>query len=100
MKSEPTVIIEAVRAVLILLASFGVLLTTEQQSAILLAIPALFLAGSWALAWWNRQKVYSPATVEKIAAESAAAGVPTVPPPPADRPEDFPSGNGDTPPGG
>ncbi len=83
MKSEPTLIIEAIRAVLILLTTFGVALTSYQQSAIILAAGALIAVASAGLAWWNRNRVFAPATVEKIAEQAAATGVAAVGDPPA-----------------
>ena len=82
MKSEPVLIIEAVRAVLILLAAFGLVLTPEQNTAIIGALVALLALGSAGLAWWNRQRVYAPATVQRIANHAAATGQPSIGDPP------------------
>jgi hypothetical protein len=92
MKSEPTVIIEAIRAILILLAAFGFVITQDQQLAIIGAATALFLLASWALAWWNRQSVYAQDTVQRIASRSASTGVPMVGPPPEGTPRGDSSG--------
>jgi len=83
MKTEPTVIVEAVRTLLLLATSFGLLLSQEQKDAILAAIPAVFAVVSIGLAWYNRSKVYAPVTVQKIADAAAATGVPDIGTPPA-----------------
>jgi hypothetical protein len=83
MKSEATLIIEAIRAVLILAAAFGVIVTEGQQVAIIGAATALILLASAGLAWLNRNKVFSEKKVEEIAAKAAATGDPTVGSPPA-----------------
>lgn len=83
MQTQPTLIIEAIRALLILLAAFGVVVTGDQQVAIIGAGTALVLLGSATLAWWNRSRVFAPKTVEKIAERAAATGDPAVGSPPA-----------------
>ena len=74
MKSEPTVIIEAVRALLIVVATFGIAINASQQSAIVVAVGAFAALVSAGLAWFNRNKVYSPATVQAKVNEAAATG--------------------------
>ena len=83
MKSEPTLIIEAIRAVLILLTTFGVAITLEQQAAIIGAAGALLAVASLGLAYLNRKSVFAPETVKKIAENAAATGDPVVGDPPA-----------------
>ena len=67
MNSEATLIVEAVRTSLLLLAAFGILITQEQQTAILAAVPAILAVISLGLAWFNRQKVFAADTVQEIA---------------------------------
>jgi hypothetical protein len=83
MKSEPTAIIEAVRAVALLLGLFGIVVTAEEQTIIAGGIGALMLLASAGLAIWNRNRVYAPETVQRIAARAAATQDPSVEPPPA-----------------
>ena len=91
MKSEPTLIVEAIRAAMILLVSFGVALNADQQAAIIGAAGAFIAVGSLALAFLNRSKVFAPDSVEVIAANAAATGDPTVGAPPRG---DVPPGSG------
>ena len=74
MNSNPTLIVEAVRALIILGTAFGLAINAEQQAAIIGAAGAVFALVSFALAWYNRSKVYAPATVQKIA--DAATNLP------------------------
>jgi len=67
MQSEPTAIVEAVRIVAILAATFGIAISDEDQGALVLAIGAIVSLVSIGLAWYNRRKVYAKATVERIA---------------------------------
>jgi NaMN:DMB phosphoribosyltransferase len=83
MKTEPTAIIEVIRAVALILGMFGIVLTAEEQVVLAGGIAALALLASWALAWWNRNRVYAPETVERIARQAAATGDPSIPDPPA-----------------
>lgn len=74
MKSEPTLLVEAVRLVAFVAATFGIAINAEDQAAAVVGLGALFAFGSVVLAWWNRRKVYAPATVQKIANAAAASG--------------------------
>lgn len=104
MQTQPTLIIEAVRTLLILATSFGIAINNEQQAAIIAAVGALVALGSFGLAWLNRSKVYAPATVQAIAEKAAETGVadigkppdasPPLPPVNPDPADDF-TGEGD-----
>lgn len=67
MNSEATAIIEAVRAIMLLAATFGFALNPDQQAAIIAAAGAIIIALSAVLAWLNRSKVFSAATTQAIA---------------------------------
>lgn len=82
MQTQPTLLIEAVRALIILATTFGVAINAEQQAAIVGAIGALFALVSFGLAWFNRSKVYAPATVQEIANRAAATRVADIGKPP------------------
>ena len=93
MQKEPAITVATVTAfvtaVIGLLVAFGLDISTEQRDAILGVIGPAFVV-ILALGPIVRQFVFSPATVEKIAADQYAAGVPPtddVPnvPPPASR---------------
>lgn len=74
MQSQPTLIVEAIRAFIILASAFGVALTADQQAAIILAAGATLALISAGLAWYNRSKVYSIATTQKVATRAAITG--------------------------
>jgi len=57
--AEPALLISAVRAILVCLIGFGLDLSGEQITSIVVAMEAIF-------ALFTRQSVYSPATVAKI----------------------------------
>lgn len=84
MKKEPLLTIgvlgSLIGATIVLLQSFGVSITDAQSDALnnffAIAIPIV-------IGIIGRQFVYSPATVDKIAADAAATGDQQVPPPPA-----------------
>jgi hypothetical protein len=70
MKSEPTAIIEAVRALALIAATFGIAITAQDQAALVAVIGAGLIIASTALAWWNRRQVYAKDTVQAIANEA------------------------------
>ena len=86
MQTQPTLMIEAVRTLLILLTSFGIAINDQQQGAIIAFAGVLAALVSAGLAWYNRSKVYAPATVQKIATQAAATGVPDIGKPPEGSP--------------
>ena len=65
--SEPTRLTELVRAIALILATIGVVLTDEVQQAVVVVVGGLLVIGSWLLAEWNRRRVYAPDTVQAIA---------------------------------
>ena len=82
MKTEPTAIIEIIRAVALLASFAGVAITVEEQTAIAAGITAGGLAISAVLAIWNRLKVFSPKTTQKLVDQAAETGIaPRVDPP-------------------
>ena len=83
MKTEPTSIIELVRAIALILSFFGVVITLEDQAVIAAGIAAFALLASAGLAWWNRNRVFSPATTERLVQRAATTGIPVVGDPPA-----------------
>ena len=82
MKTEPTLLIEVVRIAAILAGTFGVAITAEEQAVIVAGLGGLFSLISLGLAIWNRSRVFSPKTTERIAAEAAVTGNPHVGNPP------------------
>lgn len=76
MQSEATAIIEAVRAALILAATFGIAINAEQQAAIVVIVGAGFTLVSALLAYLNRQKVYAVDTTQQIANDAASGARP------------------------
>ena len=74
MRTEPTAIIEIVRAIALLLGFAGVVITVEEQAVIAAGIGALAALVSVALAIWNRRSVFSPKTTQAIANRAAATG--------------------------
>lgn len=75
MKSEPTGIIELVRAAALLASFAGVAITVEEQTVIAAGIGAAGLAVSAGLAIWNRLKVFSPKSAQTLVNEAAATGI-------------------------
>ena len=65
--SEATALTELVRALVIIGAAFGFAVTDAQQAALIAGIAAAAIIVSGALALWNRYKVYSKATTQRIA---------------------------------
>lgn len=82
MNTQPTLIVETLRAFLILLTTFGVAINAEQQGALILFAGAMVALVSAALAFYNRSKVYAPASVQKVADRAAATGVADIGVPP------------------
>lgn len=66
MRTEPTLILSAVAAIIGLLIAFGAPITEDQRQAVLVCVGALI-----PLAIAIRQSVFAPATVETIATEAA-----------------------------
>ena len=83
MKTEPTLIIEAVRILAILAGSFGIAITAEEQAALVAGIGGLAALVSVGLAIYNRLKVFSPKTTETLVRRAASTGVPYVGDPPS-----------------
>lgn len=63
---EPALIVSAVRALLVCGVGFGLDLSAEQVTSIVLAMEAVF-------AMFTRASVYSPASVERIKEAAGAA---------------------------
>lgn len=74
MKTEPTAIVEVIRLVAIVAGLFGVVITAEEQAAIVGGIGAAIVAASAILAIWNRRSVFSQKTTEKLVVQAAATG--------------------------
>lgn len=74
MKSEATALIEIIRVVALVAGFFGVVISVEEQAAIAGAIAGVVLAVSALLAIYNRHRVYSQATTERLVSEAAARG--------------------------
>ena len=69
LKTEPTLLVEAVRALLMAAAAFGVAITSDQIDAVVAAVAAvLAVVVSTSLAAVNRASVYAPATVAELEA--------------------------------
>ena len=66
MRSEPTLIIEAIRLAALVAGVFGFTVTVEDQTAIAAGIVGITGLVSVLLAVWNRRRVYSRATVEQM----------------------------------
>jgi uncharacterized membrane protein len=81
-KTEATGIIELVRSGALLLSFAGVIVTAEERTVIAAGITGLALAVSAGLAVWNRLKVFSKATTERLVQRAAQTGVPAVGEPP------------------
>lgn len=79
MQTEPTIIIGLIRAVMAVLVAFGIDMTEDQQVSLITLAGALIAAISLGLTFWNRQAVFSPATVNRLLAEEV--------PPPVDPPQ-------------
>jgi type IV secretory pathway TrbD component len=86
MKTEPTLLIEAVRLLAILAGTFGVAVNAEEQAAIVAGLGGLIGLVSVGLAIYNRLKVFSPKTVDQIATDAYVAGVVGAPNPPVGDP--------------
>ena len=82
MKTEPTLILEAVRLVAILLGTAGIAITAEEQAVIASGIGALVALVSVAIAIKNRLSVFSPRTTEVLVRRASITGVPYVGDPP------------------
>lgn len=82
MKSEPTLILEALRLIAYAAGLFGVIITVQEQAVISAGIIAAIGAVSVALSIINRLRVFAPDTVLAIATEAATTGVvPVINPP-------------------
>lgn len=84
MQTEPAVIIGSITAVvtaiLALLVAFGMDISPDQQAAILGMVAAV---APIVAAVFIRQRVFSPATTQRIANQAAETAVANVPTPPA-----------------
>lgn len=74
MRSEPTLILEGVRLVAILLGFIGITLSEEDQAALAAGAGVLVVVISAVLAWFNRSRVFSPVTTQKLVNRAAATG--------------------------
>ena len=74
MRTEPTFIIEMVRLAAILAGAFGLVITADEQAALVAGVTGVIALVSVALAIWNRLKVFSPATTQKLVDRAAATG--------------------------
>ena len=74
MKAEPTLIIELVRLFAFFLGLMGIVITPDEEKILVAGIGGLVALVSLGLAVWNRSKVFSPATTQKVADRAAATG--------------------------
>lgn len=66
MYTEPTVIIGLIRALMAVLVAFGIDMTEDQQVSLITLAGSVIAVISLGLTFWNRQSVFSPATVDAM----------------------------------
>lgn len=70
--TNPTIVVEIVRAIVIIAGTFGIAINAGVETQLVAIGGAVLVIVSAALAWYNRSKVYAPASVQKIANNAAA----------------------------
>ena len=68
-------------------ASFGILLSADQQQHILALAPLAFMIVSALLAWFNRSKVFAPDTTQALVIRAANTGNVDIGKPPDGKPQ-------------
>ena len=81
---EPTWLINGIESVLAFAASLGFTLTQGQHDNLILIAGVVFAVGNLAFAWYQRRKVFAPATVNTLLAAQV--------PPPVEPPSGTPAG--------
>jgi len=74
MRTEPTLIIEAVRILAVLAGMAGLVITADEQAALVAGIGAVIGLVSVILAIVNRSRVFSPRAAETLVSQAVVAG--------------------------